>query len=109
MLTKDQIDEFWRKMNMETKTIFEIAEAYSDKEVDKRGRITFDFDDIGLIYFACAVAEKEREECAKLAEGWESESGEYMTCGNGNYWDAGNVYDQARSDAAFAIRARGTK
>lgn len=51
----------------------------------------------------------EREACAKVAEGWECESdvGDYMTCGNGNFWDAGTSYDQGRADAGAAIRARG--
>jgi predicted transcriptional regulator len=51
----------------------------------------------------------ERERCAKVAEGWETEAAgdEYMTCGNGKFWDAGTAYDQGRADSAASIRARG--
>ena len=49
------------------------------------------------------------ERAAKVAEGWPTIAGgtEYMTNGNGRYWDAGTPYDQSRADAAAAIRAMG--
>ncbi len=60
-----------------------------------------------LAYAAGAKAMQER--AAMIAEGWECESagGVYLTCGNGNFWDEGTIYDQGRADAAGAIRALG--
>lgn len=65
------------------------------------------------------AAQKERdearaaalEEAARVAEGWPTTAAgdEYMTCGNGEFWDAGTPYDQARHDAAAAIRALAAK
>ena len=51
-----------------------------------------------------AAQDVQREACARLAEGWEE--GQYQTCGNGNYWDPGTIYNQGRIDAAAACRRR---
>jgi hypothetical protein len=53
-----------------------------------------------------AVRAQILEEAAKVAEGWPVEAcgDTYQTSGNGEFWDAGNHYDQGRIDAAAAIR-----
>lgn len=50
------------------------------------------------------------KEAEKIAAGWETEAcgSDYMTDGDG-FWDAGNVYDQARQDAGDKIRFHGEK
>jgi len=49
-------------------------------------------------------AQNDQQELDRLAEGWEE--GQYQTCGNGNYWDPGTIYNQGRIDAAAACRRR---
>lgn len=48
----------------------------------------------------------ERQRCMKLAQGWEvnAAGNDYQTDGQ-MFWDAGNVYDQARLDASQAIKS----
>lgn len=49
------------------------------------------------------------EEASKIATGWETYAAgdDYMTDGRGRFWDAGNVYDQARLDAGQTILLQG--
>lgn len=55
-----------------------------------------------------AALKAERERCAKIAEGWPTETaGDKYQTDVISFWDAGNVYDQARVDAAYAIRNSG--
>ncbi len=77
------------------------------KEAGGQGLALRDFVDIEL--FAALVAAAEREECAKVAEGWSCEAAgdNYQTSGIDEFWDANTLYDQGRVDAAAAIRARG--
>lgn len=48
------------------------------------------------------------KEAEKIVAGWGTEAcgGDYMTDGN-EFWDAGNIYDQARQDAGAKIRFHG--
>lgn len=56
------------------------------------------------IAFGRAIEKAVREECAAVAEGWDSDDGMYRTDGNSHFWDAGSVYDQGRVDVADKLR-----
>lgn len=64
-------------------------------------------DDLPVVQAVLAAIRETTERAAKLAGGWEIHAAgdDYMTDGR-RFWDAGNVYDQARHDAAAALRAR---
>ena len=67
---------------MTEEEIIKMARQIFDIDVDRRGRETYVCDEYGLATFAKLVEEKEREECAKIADAEVDElnEGEWTGC-----------------------------